>query len=54
MGVPTPRVYLPVTVEVPGYGKLSLAAQPNAPLLMVFGGIDVSESVIDPADKAHA
>ena len=54
MGVPAPAVYLPVTVEVPGYGKLSLSPQPNAPLLMVFGGIDVAESVIDPADKAHA
>jgi hypothetical protein len=54
MGVPAPAAYLPVTVEVPGYGKLSLAPQPNAPLLMVFGGIDVAERVIDPADKAHA
>jgi hypothetical protein len=54
MDVPAPAVYLPVTVEIPGYGKLSLAAQPNAPLLMVFGGIDVAETVLDPADKAHA
>ena len=54
MGFPAPAVYQPVTVEVPGYGKLALAPNPNAPLLMVFGGIDVAESVLDPADKAHA
>jgi len=54
MGLPAPALYLPVTVEIPGYGKLSLAPQPDAPLLMVFGGIDVAESVLDPADKAHA
>lgn len=54
MGGPTSLAYQPVTVEVLGYGKLSLAPQSNAPLLMVFGGIDVAESVIDPADKAHA
>src|SRR5664279_5239395 len=54
MGLPAPVAYLPVTVEIPGYGRLSLAPQPNAPLLMVFGGIDVAESVLDPTDKAHA
>ena len=54
MGFPATAVYQPVTVEVPGFGKLALAPDPNAPLLMVFGGIDVAESVIDPADKAHA
>jgi hypothetical protein len=54
MGFPATVTYQPVTVEVPGYGKPALAPDPNAPLLMVFGGIDVAESVIDPADKAHA
>lgn len=46
--------YLPITVDIPKYGKLSMAPQADAPLLMVFGGIDVAEAVIDPADKAHA
>ena len=54
MSLAPPPLYRPVTVEVTGYGKLALAPQPDAPLLMVFGGIDVAESVIDPADKAHA
>ena len=54
MGFPALVVYQPVTVEIPLYGKLSLAPQPKAPLLMVFGGIDVLEREIDPADKAHA
>jgi hypothetical protein len=54
MGFPATDTYQAVTVEVPGYGRLALAPDPNAPLLMVFGGIDVAESVIDPADKAHA
>ena len=53
MGVPalfTPP-YRPVTVEIPLYGKLALAPKPDAPLLMVFGGIDVLERELDPADK---
>ena len=54
MGFPSTLAYQPVTVEVPGFGKLALAPDPGAPLLMVFGGVDVSESVIDPSDKAHA
>ncbi len=54
MGFPAPVVYKPGTVEIPLYGKLSLAPQPKAPLLMVFGGIDVPESVIDPTDRVHA
>ena len=45
---------MPLSVEIPGYGKLSFAPHQNAPLLMVFGGIDVAESVIDPRDKKHA
>ena len=54
MAVAPPALYLPVTIEIPGYGKLALATQPDAPLLMVFGGIDVAEHEINSADKAHA
>jgi hypothetical protein len=45
---------LPLTVDIPGYGRLEMAAQENAPLLVVFGGIDVAESIIDPTDKTNA
>jgi hypothetical protein len=54
MGTPFPGLYRPVTVEIPNYGKLIMAPQESSPLLMVFGGIAVSESAIDPTDKAHA
>jgi hypothetical protein len=29
------------SIDIPGYGKLSMARDANAPLLVVFGGIDV-------------
>jgi len=29
------------SIDVPGYGRLSIAPDANAPLLVVFGGIDV-------------
>jgi hypothetical protein len=54
MAAAPPALYLPVTVDLLPYGKLSICAQPNAPLLMVFGGIDVPEAVLDPLDVAHA
>ena len=53
MGNPATALPLPA-IEIPGYGKLSLAPQPNPPLLMVFGGIDVPEGQLDPTDKSHA
>ena len=31
------------TVDIAGYGKLSIAPNANAPLLVVFGGIDVHQ-----------
>jgi hypothetical protein len=46
--------YLPLTVDILGYGQLSIVPQENAPLLVVFGGIDVAESIIDPTDKTNA
>ncbi|HUH63022.1 MAG TPA: hypothetical protein VLZ50_08505 [Terracidiphilus sp.] len=47
-------VYQPRTVDIPFYGKLAMAPIENAPLLVVFGGIPVRESILDPTDKAHA
>jgi hypothetical protein len=54
MGSPSNVAYLPLTVDIPGYGRLAMAPQENAPLLVVFGGIDVAESIIDPTDKTNA
>jgi len=34
-------------IDVSGFGKLSIASNANAPLLVVFGGIPVLQSVID-------
>ena len=54
MGSASNAKYLPLTVDIPDYGRLEMAAQENAPLLVVFGGIDVAESIIDPTDKTNA
>lgn len=34
-------------IDVAGFGKLSIASNANAPLLVVFGGVPVLQSVID-------
>jgi len=32
------------SIDIPGQGKLSVAADANAPLLVVFGGIEVDKA----------
>jgi len=34
-------------IDIPGYGKLSVASKPDVPLLIVFGGIGVRPSQMD-------
>jgi hypothetical protein len=42
-------------IEISGLGKLSVASEPDLPLLIVFGGVDVHQSDIDgiKRDKKH-
>ncbi len=44
MGAPDTAANAVTSIDIPGQGKLSVAADANAPLLVVFGGIDVDKA----------